>query len=144
MRSFAFAAALVAAPLFAQSSTDAAFEAARTIPLAAGQWSYSATATGSIAKFADRFVIRCDRVSRTISLGEVGVLPMPGRSTPLTIATDTQSRVLPTGGATLRASDSLLDAMAFSRGRFVVAGSGGTLVIPAWPEAARSIEDCRN
>jgi hypothetical protein len=40
--------------------------------------------------------------------------------------------------------DSLLDAIAFSRGRFIVDGGGGLrLVLPASPEAARSIEDCR-
>ena len=40
--------------------------------------------------------------------------------------------------------DPLLDAIAFSRGRIGV-GVGGTpaLVLPAWPEIARVVEDCR-
>ena len=39
----------------------------------------------------------------------------------------------------------LNDAIAFSRGRFLVSGgSGPVLAVPSWPEAARSIEDCRN
>jgi hypothetical protein len=34
--------------------------------------------------------------------------------------------------------------MAFSRGRFLVTVEGGaSLVVPAWPELARVIEDCR-
>jgi hypothetical protein len=45
---------------------------------------------------------------------------------------------------TLPASDPLLDQMAFSRGRFLVTAEGGeSLVVPAWPEFARVIEDCR-
>jgi hypothetical protein len=49
---------------------------------------------------------------------------------------------VPAGGR-LQANDPLLDAIAFSRGRFMVTGGGATLAIPSWPEAARSIEDCR-
>ena len=46
--------------------------------------------------------------------------------------------------AELFALDPLLDAIAFSRGRFAVTMAGGSpLVVPAWPEAARTIEDCR-
>jgi hypothetical protein len=44
----------------------------------------------------------------------------------------------------LGAQDSLLDAMGYSRGRFIVEQAGlPTLVIPAWPEIERVIEDCR-
>jgi hypothetical protein len=40
--------------------------------------------------------------------------------------------------------DPLLDAIATSRARIgVTIGSGPALVIPAWPEVARVIEDCR-
>lgn len=46
--------------------------------------------------------------------------------------------------AELRTSDPLLEQMAFSRGRFLVAVEGGpSLVVPAWPEVGRVIEDCR-
>ena len=46
--------------------------------------------------------------------------------------------------ASVPARDPLLDAMAFSRGRFAVEVSGGpTLVVPAYPEVTRVIEDCR-
>jgi hypothetical protein len=46
--------------------------------------------------------------------------------------------------AALPANDRLLDAMVFSRGRFTVEVPGTPmLVIPAWPEPARVVEDCR-
>jgi hypothetical protein len=49
-----------------------------------------------------------------------------------------------TMGVRLPVSDLLLDQMAFSRGRFLVAVEGGPwLIVPAWPEFGRVIEDCR-
>jgi hypothetical protein len=46
--------------------------------------------------------------------------------------------------AALSPRDTLLDWMAFSRGRFMVQSSGApTLYVPAWPELARVVEDCR-
>ena len=57
--------------------------------------------------------------------------------------------VQPTGGTpayvavALTPRDALLDAMAFSRGRFIVEQAGApTLVIPAWAEVPRVTEDC--
>ena len=45
---------------------------------------------------------------------------------------------------TFNVRDPLLDAMAFSRGRFMVEmGGAQTLVLPAWSELGRVIEDCR-
>ena len=45
---------------------------------------------------------------------------------------------------TFAASDRQLDAMAFSRGRFMLEVSGlPTLVLPAWAEVGKVIEDCR-
>lgn len=46
--------------------------------------------------------------------------------------------------ADLSAYDPLLDAIIFSRGRIAVGIPGQpTLVLPAWAEAERVIEDCR-
>ena len=46
--------------------------------------------------------------------------------------------------AALAPSDALLDAMGFSRGRFVVEQADTpTLVVPAWAEVERVTEDCR-
>ena len=44
----------------------------------------------------------------------------------------------------LPAHDSLLDAIAFSRGRFMIEVMGeAPLFLPAWPEISRVIDDCR-
>lgn len=73
----------------------------------------------------------------------------------LRIATDTLDRVVvatsptPVQGAiatTVRfaANDALLDAIIFSRGKFLVAAADvPDLMLPPWPEIARVIEDCR-
>ena len=114
------------------------FEAAKLLPLAPGQWTYAATETGSEARSDGYLSIRCDRATRTVSLMRPGIAPSV-----LTVSTDTTTRNLPAGGRLL-ANDPILDAIAFSRGRFIVSGGGATLAIPTWPEAARSIEDCRS
>jgi hypothetical protein len=115
------------------------FEAGKGLPLAPGQWTYVATANGSVASYDSHLSLRCDRATRTVTISRVA--GAPGQ---LTIATDTMTRTLPAGGRLL-ASDPLLDAIAFSRGRFLVsAGGGGVIAVPSWPEAARSIEDCRS
>ena len=115
------------------------FEAGKALPLAPGQWSYFPTATGSVAAYGSAISLRCDRTTRTVTITRPGEAPAA-----LTIATSSVTRALPVGGRLL-ANDPLLDAIAFSRGRFLVSGGSGPVVaIPTWPEAARSIEDCRN
>jgi hypothetical protein len=115
------------------------FEAGKALPLAQGQWSYFPTGAGSMASYGSTFSLRCDRTTRTVTISRLGAEPAA-----LTIATSSVTRTLPLGGRVL-ANDPVLDAIAFSRGRFLVAGgSGPVLAIPSWPEAARSIEDCRN
>jgi hypothetical protein len=68
----------------------------------------------------------------------------------LTIVTSFGERAIAGSGgpgqatATLAASDPLFDQMVFSRGRFLVRTErGGDLILPAWPEPARVIEECR-
>ena len=126
-----------AAPAAAQVA-PVSFEAGKLLPLTPGQWTYAASATGSEARYGAAFSLRCDRATRTVIISRPGAAP-----TVLTIATDSVTRNLPVGGRLL-ANDPLLDAIAFSRGRFIVSGGGATLAIPSWPEAARSIEDCRS
>ena len=129
-----FAAAAPAAAQVAPIS----FEAGKMLPLTSGQWSYVSTATGSEARYGALFAMHCDRATRTVIISRPGAAPAV-----MTIATDSVTRNLPVGGRLL-ANDPILDAMAFSRGRFIVSGGGATLAIPSWPEAARSIEDCRS
>ena len=128
----------VAAPAAAQVPA-LTFDAGKSLPIATGQWSYAASATGSEARYGTHISIRCDRASRTVSITRPNLA-----DSSLTISTSELTRALPAGGRLL-ANDPLLDAIAFSRGRFLVSGGGApVLAIPSWPEAARSIEDCRN
>jgi hypothetical protein len=127
----------LAAPAAAQVA-PISFEAGKLLPLAPGQWSYLVTATGSEARYDGYLAVRCDRSTRTVTIMRPGAA-----SSVMTVATSSVTRSIPVGGRLL-ANDPLLDAIAFSRGRFLVAGGGETLAIPSWPEAARSIEDCRN
>ena len=124
----------------------------RDWPLTPGTWTYRQDARGSLALFgqpgADALLtLRCDRAARQLYLSRAGV-----DTRPLTIRTTSLTRALtvqPTGGvpayvaAALAATDPLLDAMAFSRGRFVVEQAGAPLVAPPYAEIGRAIEDCR-
>ena len=130
----------------------------RDFPLMPGSWAYAGDAAGSSAMFgragseAD-FIVRCDVASRTVTLSWAGVAAPAGNAT--TITTSAATVTYPAGAVTanrigvrLAANDPFLDKLAFSRGRFVVAGAVSEqaavrLVLPAWPEPARAVEDCR-
>ena len=127
-------------PLAAQNAPEL-FDSTRTAPLSPGQWSYSASAAGSEARFGAIFSIRCERTTRRVTLRRMGPVASPVGA--LTIGTDLAVRTIAADGAVAN-SDAVLDAIAFSRGRFIVGGESAQLVLPASPEAARSIEDCRN
>jgi hypothetical protein len=129
---------LAALPVPAQAQT-LTYESGKALALTPGQWSYAAMPTGSESRFGSTLSLRCDRPTRTVTISRPGQPPAA-----LSIATDSLSRTLPPNGR-LSALDPLLDAIAFSRGRFLVwGGTGPTMAVPSWPEAARSIEDCRN
>ena len=134
---------MVTAPLMAQDA-PAGFEAARFMPLAPGQWSYTPTLGGSEARFGGRFAIQCDRNMRRVILRRAE-LAMTSPATPMIVTTDLAVHTLPANGILVN-TNRALDAIAFSRGRFVVSGGGSSsqLVAPSSPEAARTIEDCRN
>lgn len=128
----------VAAPSAAQVA-PLSFDAGKSVPLTAGEWSYAATAAGGEARYGTQLSLQCDRATRTITITRPGT-PIAA----LTVSTDTMSRALPPSGR-LSAYDPLFDAMAFSRGRVLISGgTGPVLAVPSWPEAARAIEDCRN
>lgn len=123
----------------------------RDVPLTPGGWRYAQDAAASTASFAlaptaPLFEMRCDRARRTVELTLHG--PSGGA---LTITTSYSSRTIQPHGAPDRvttafaASDRFLDEIAFSRGRFTIASPGAaTLILPAWAEPARVIEDCRS
>lgn len=127
----------------------------RDWPLTPGNWVYRQDARGSIALFgvpgADAdFTIRCDRIAGQIYISRKGAAP---GNAPVTFRTSSSLRTLamqPTGATpaymalTLFPRDPLLDAIGYSRGRFVVEQATlPTLVIPAWAETLRVSEDCR-
>ena len=121
-----------------------------------GTWRYESLAgVGSAARFgtagaAPLLVLRCDRARATLTLSRAGAASAP---VPASITTSTGTRPLSAIAATdgspaieiyFPANDRTLDAMAFSRGRFLVEVNGlPTLNVPAWSEIGRVIEDCR-
>ena len=137
-------AALLPCAALAQAPV-ASVDAYRGQPLAPGYWTMRFAAGSSEASYGEvgrpaRLTLRCDVAARRVRIAR------PDRPAgAITIITSALTRTLATPGDVI-ASDALLDAIAFSRGRFVVltpALSGDALIIPAWPEAARIVEDCR-
>jgi hypothetical protein len=118
-------------------------------PATPGDWSYS----GGTARFADAvsgtlFELRCNRAAGLVELIRSGT---PSSVQGLVVRTETATRsiaVAPGTGLTphgqVVATDPLLDAMAFSKGRFAIEVAGlATLARPSYPEVTRVIEDCR-
>ncbi|WP_128893005.1 hypothetical protein [Erythrobacter sp. HKB08] len=124
-------------------------------PQTPGDWSYvsergETLAIYGVASNDPAFILRCNRQTRRVGIARVGAINV---SVPMRIRTETEERLLtvtPLPGARamltteLDPNDRLLDAMAFSRGRFAVETAGlPTLYLPSWPEVTRVIEDCR-
>jgi hypothetical protein len=122
-------------------------------PVTPGSWGYRAVAGGSEATFVDttgtaRLAVACGRVTRLVTLSRISAAP----ASSLSLWTSSAARNL---GATfdqrsgrviaqVSANDPLLDAIAFSRGRFALTMPGfPALVLPADPELAHVFEDCR-
>ncbi len=115
---------------------------------APGTWRYAPDTRGGRASFGSGtpvLTLICDRAGGTVRVMRAGVA-----ATAMTVRTSTSERTLAAqtvpGGveAVLPASDRLLDAMGFSRGRFVVETPGApALVVPAWAEVLRVVEECR-
>lgn len=123
----------------------------------AGGWTLAQEADGMVARFGrtgaeSDFIIACVGPTRTIRFGRAGSLPelitskMTLSSTEISKSYDAaNSKGLPPNiWSETQASDPQLDALAFSRGRFLVSVIGtDDLVIPSWPEFAYVVEDCR-
>ncbi|KUR73059.1 hypothetical protein AQZ52_07675 [Novosphingobium fuchskuhlense] len=131
------------------------------MPPTPGSWTYSADAAGSEARFGTAgagalAVLRCDRSRPAVVLQRAG---FGSGTVPATITTSSTSRRLTAAAVgapglvqnaaipfeiAFNVRDPLLDAIAFSRGRFMLEmGSAQTLVLPVWSELGRVIEDCR-
>lgn len=119
-------------------------------PWTPGAWRYAREATGSSASYGvtgqvPALVLRCDRAARTLLLSRPGTsaAPFTIRTSATTGSVATQL-VPPQVVARFAVNDRLLDAMAFTRGRFTVEQPGvAPLVLPPWAEVGRVIEDCR-
>ncbi|HEY8593158.1 MAG TPA: hypothetical protein VIL42_09900 [Sphingomicrobium sp.] len=145
---FGALALAAAAPVVAQTGPDLSY----ANPVA-GNWRYGPTATGSEAAFVTaaggpQLILRCTRATRRIAI----IKPAPAAAPNLWVWTSLQARSVSatfdaaTGRASaeLTAFDGLFDAMASSRGRIGFSTPGTTpLVVPAWGEVARLVEDCR-
>lgn len=123
----------------------------RDVPLTPGAWFYAAAPGGSSARYglssaAALFEIACDRTARTVSLSLLGhgggglTLRTSYSTYSVLFRSSMKDKVV----AALPANNRFLDEIAFSRGRFTVSDPGSPpLVLPAWAEPARVIEDCR-
>ena len=116
------------------------------VPATPGDWTYS----GGVARFAQHLMVRCDRAAGVVEISRAGTAAVPvqmivraemmERGVAAQPAKSDPAWVL----ARVPARDPLLDAMAFSKGRFAVEVAGlPTLYIPSYPEVTRVIEDCR-
>jgi hypothetical protein len=120
-------------------------------PLTPGDWSYEpAIARFGLPGFQPYLSLRCDRLAGAVELFRAGTAAMPVQ---MIVRAEIMERSLaaeptesdpPTVLARVGARDPLLDAMAFSKGRFAIEVAGlETLYIPSYPEVTRVIEDCR-
>lgn len=120
-----------------------------------GSWSYRGDANASEAVYrtpagAVLAGLRCQRGADSITVHRAGAAAGP---VPLTITTTSTSRsftAVPASSSAqelalgIAARDPIFDAMAFSRGRFMIEVPGlPALYLPAWPEVGRVVEDCR-
>ena len=98
------------------------------------------------------FLARCDRAARAVILSRQGSVGL-GQTAKMQIRASSGLRDYPaanTGdatpyvGARLASADSHLDAITYTRGRFLVSVTGmADLVIPTASEFNRVVEDCR-
>jgi hypothetical protein len=133
----------------------------RDVALPAGDWVWTMRTGGSEARFgpggkAPVAIVQCDRAAGVVRIAlpfNPALAPAPAPR-PATITASTSFGAvsaeayaidgLTTLAIALPASSRLLDAMAFSRGRFKIDIAGlPPVVVPSWPEVGRVVEDCR-
>jgi hypothetical protein len=109
----------------------------RDVDLTAGAWSYDGSSARFLAADGAAFALRCDSTARRM------LLERESATGEMIIRTTAGDRRFADVRAPLAVGDPFLDEIVFSRGRFVVEAAGRALIIPAWPEPARAVEDCR-
>ncbi|MEO0591104.1 MAG: hypothetical protein AAFZ11_11165 [Pseudomonadota bacterium] len=135
-------------------SDEGVYENYLDAPQTPGTWTYEDEPAESLGLYgipdpAHPFVIRCDKRAKRIGLARSTTREGP-LTMVLTAETTTRQLVAQTVegyglvAVDLDPKDPLIDAMAITKGRFVVELEGEpTLYIPAWTEFSRVIEDCR-
>lgn len=119
-------------------------------PLTAGDWRWRQAGGESFAEFLSPsgqmlFQFNCTSDHAMI----VAAVSTDQSANALHIRSEFQDRTLTAAAregwleARLDAHDPLLDAIAFSRGRFAAEAGAQGLYLPAYPEITRVIEDCR-
>lgn len=122
-----------------------------------GDWVYRQDDRGSIALFGEagkdaEFMLRCDKDRRRIFMSR-RIFMDNGQTLAMEIRTSAALKrfsLRPTGSkppyvaVELDPREPHLDAMAFSRGKFLVSMEGApNLIVPNWAEVGRVVEDCR-
>ncbi len=121
-----------------------------------GSWVYRRDARGSIALFgtlgADALVtLRCDQARKRIYLTRAdeagtggGTITIRSSSAMKQFSASATGATPPYIAAEIMPSDSILDAMAYTRGRIALEVSGQqSIAIPVWSELPRIVDDCR-
>lgn len=138
------------APVQASPPAPTAFANWMDAPATPGDWHYRAASGQQVAAF--RSPAGGDIASLACSGGQIvlTVFANAPRAGAITIRTESTTRAVAASGsasavtASFARGDALLDAMAFSKGRFALEVAGGPqLFLPAYPEVSRVIEDCR-
>jgi len=131
----------------------------RDRPMTPGKWRWTPTSDVSSALYLSPsgrplIALTCDFRSRRVWLripasgGPNGTPDVPVVVTTTSLQRLLSGRIESGSGASavvaLDARDPLLDAMAFSRGRFMIEAPGSQgYYLPSWTEISRVIEDCR-
>ena len=123
-------------------------------PFTPGNWTYRRDGRTSVAQFGTpgrnaTVNFRCDAQSRRVTLSREASAP----GTRMVIRTSSMTKTMAATAsdanpaylaADIAASDPILDAMAFSRGRVLVEMEGQQpVILPSWAEITRIVEDCR-
>ncbi|HYZ48838.1 MAG TPA: hypothetical protein VE567_08085 [Sphingomonas sp.] len=121
----------------------------RDRPYTPGDWIYARSGALSEARYGEagalpRLALTCDPRAGQVRLTWPGIAGGPlivrtseGDATLQGISSNAGLQIV------FAARDALLDRMAFSRGRFMLAAGAQEVILPPWPEVSRVIEDCR-
>lgn len=119
-------------------------------PQTAGDWRWRNAGGESTAEFFDPAGMVLARLVCTADRQVLLAVASATSSTGLRVRTETRDVLLSPNlrqgwlETRLAPRDAILDAMAFSRGRFALEVQGGrALYLPSYPELTRVLEDCR-